>query len=409
MKQISLTIIHKQISCVGLCVLAIVGLIYVTNMPPKTDSKPTKLQIDLQHALNQPDSVPDSSSLPALTIDNALQSTVKSNLKGAMLLTASKSSTAIMVEANTGAIKVMTSLANPNPAICNKADLCSLPMQNGAITAWEPGSVMKPLLLAAAFDRGSLKPGSSYYESGVAKVQDRSYMNAEDFPSGMTTMQDILTKSLNTGAVHVLKSLGGGEVNIKARQVWYDYLTEHYQFGKTTGLPLFNESSGEVRRPVGGRNLPTQYAGSAFGVGITVTPIQLVAAYGALVNGGTYYRPYLAPGSQVIGGQKVISKQVSEIMTEMLHQTLVVNQPKALRTGYVLGAKSGTAPLPGQDGAYKPFTDSGTYIGYIGKIKPEYIMLIRLDEPHTDGFASAPARELWSSISNQLIAQGKIK
>jgi len=88
--------------------------------------------------------------------------------------------------------------------------------------------------------------------------------------------------------------MGGGSLNEKGRNAWHDYLVNHYQFGKETGIEQGYESSGYVPEPKdndAGINLT--YANTSFGQAMTMTPIQLGSAFSAVVNGGTYYQPRL--------------------------------------------------------------------------------------------------------------------
>lgn len=341
-------------------------------------------------------------------IDAVMQKTVRDNLYKTLLSTSSKRATALVLDANTGALKAMVNLVNPDSSICQKSDSCD-PAQNIAVAPWEPGSALKPLLIAAALSQKAISVNDTYYDSGYARVKDRGFTNAEFFEPQTMTIQDVLTKSLNTGAIHVLKSLGDGTINQQARSTWYDYLTQRYNFGDSTRSGIPGEAAGEVRLPSGGRHIETQYASMAFGVGLTVTPLQLAAAYAAIVNGGTYYQPHVSITLKPkVLHSHVVSPAVSQTMIKMLEQTLKVNEPAAQRSGYMVGAKTGTAPLSGPDGAYKTNVDSGVYVGFIGKTKPQYILLVRLDEPHVNDFASSVARSSWAAISNQLIDQGEI-
>lgn len=357
--------------------------------------------------------------LTGLTINEGMQDIAQKALRDGIISTSSKRGLAIVIDANSGAIRAMTSLNNPNPSICPMDNECGAPDQNIAVSAWEPGSVMKPLLMAAALNEGIVTPQSQYYDQGYAHIKERIYINAHNYPPQTMTMQDILSKSLNTGAVYLLKSLGAGSINEKARATWYDYLINHYRFGQKTGVEIPDEAKGEVRPPSGGRFIETQYAGSAFGVGLTLTPLQLTYAYAAIVNGGTYYQPYIMqPKDQTsnvlaraptIVKKNVVSEQVSLDMRRMLEAALAINNAPALRSGYGLGGKSGTAPVPEEDEAYKINGDAGTYMGFLGKDKPEYIVLVRLDEPHTTNLTSKEAGVVWAEISNRLIDNNYIQ
>jgi cell division protein FtsI/penicillin-binding protein 2 len=269
---------------------------------------------------------------------------------------------------------------------------------------------MKPLLMAAALNEGTVTQQTKYYDQGYVQIKGRVFTNAINYPPQTRSVQDILSYSLNTGGVYLLKSLGDGSINKQAQDTWYNYLTNHYNFGHETGIELPDESSGEVRPPSGGRFIETQYAGSAFGVGLTVTPLQLTCAYAAIVNGGTYYKPHVRNKSDKpeISIQNVVSARTSNEIREMLEKALSVNNPTALRNGYVLGGKSGTAPVASEGGVYKIGSDNGAYIGFVGKDRPKYIVLVKLDEPHTTNFASAEAKKVWATITNSFIDKNLI-
>ena len=408
MKNSSVYITRKAALSGVLCAITCTLIIYRPVLHRTPAPKLSAFELSLAQMIT---AAPDRSpgQVAGSTIDDSLQKVVTTDVYNRMIQTSSKQALAVLMDTNTGAIKAITSQTNPNPTICQWYETCRRPDDNMATTAWEPGSVMKPLLVAAALNQDVISPSSSYYEKGFTYVGGRLYINAEGFPPQRMTIQDILNKSLNTGAIHVLRTIGGGDINQKVQDIWFDYLTTHYHFGTKTGIGLPNEAAGDVRPPRGGHNVQTQYAGSAFGVGLTMTPLQLVAAYGAIVNGGTYYQPNLDSSKPAtVVSRQVVSSAVSATMLDMLHKTLVVNEPSAQRKGYVVGAKTGTAPVPGTDDAYKTTTNTGTYVGYVGKAKPQYILLIRLDEPHTNDFESAPARMLWADITNQLINQGRL-
>lgn len=235
------------------------------------------------------------------------------------------------------------------------------------------------------------------------------------YPAAQMTLQDILSYSLNTGAVFLLEQLGGANtMNEQARIRWHDYLTNRYHFGQVDPILLPGEKTGYVSPPSGGHDIGLRYANSAFGIGLTVTPLQLVSAYAAIINGGTYYERQISADSQdrvapIAMTDDVVSPEVSNVIRSLLINTLQTNNKAAIREGFMLGGKSGTAPVPGIDGSYRTDFDNGTYVGFVGRKSAKYIMLTRLDEPVIkEGFASAEAAKLWAEISNGLIDRSLI-
>jgi cell division protein FtsI (penicillin-binding protein 3) len=233
------------------------------------------------------------------------------------------------------------------------------------------------------------------------------------------TLHDVINKSLNTGAVFVLKTLGGGDINDKARTTWHNYLSNHYMFGKKTGIEQSGEVQGYLSGPNEGYGQSVRYANMAFGQGMTLTPLQLASAYAALLNGGTYYKPTLLNNVDDGGNIKqfkptivqkgVVSTAASSQIRDLLQKSLEINNRAAVRAGYVLGAKSGTAQIADSKGNYRTDAYNGAYVGFLGGDSPEYIIMVRLDEPKTPGFASTEAAKTWAEISNKLIDNYAVK
>jgi cell division protein FtsI/penicillin-binding protein 2 len=350
-----------------------------------------------------------------LTIDLRLQQIAENKLKEAVERTKSEKGSVVIIDPKNGQVKAMANYPTYNPADFSKVEDLRLFTSTAVSRAWEPGSVMKPITMSASFNEGKLSRNDSYYDPGFVKAGDTTITNAINYGAQTMTIDDVITKSLNTGAVYLYKSLGGGDYNETARNTWFEYLANHYMFNKLTGIELANEQPGFVKPPKDdGAGIDVTYANMAFGQGLTVTPIQLVAAYSALVNGGTYYKPTIVAAKStdskeftanqsVVVEEDVISKKVSDDIKDLLYKSLKINNAKADRQGYRLGAKSGTAQVSDGEGNYKENAYNGAYIGYLEGKQLEYVVLTRLDEPKTSGFASFQAGILWADITNEII------
>jgi cell division protein FtsI/penicillin-binding protein 2 len=376
-----------------------------------TDVRGIPLAVSNDNILQQPTPGEDIT----LTIDVGMQKLSEDVLKSAVDRTLSIKGSVIIMESKTGAIKALANYPSYNPSQYDQVADMDL-FKNPTVTnVWEPGSVMKPLLLGAALEQGTLSPDTTYWEPGYVQVDDRQIVNAFGYAAATITVREIINRSLNTGAVFMLKSLGGGEINQQARSTYYDYLTNHYRFDQITGIEQIGETVGNINKPDEGDGLNVNYANMAFGQGISITPIQLVGAFNALVDGGTYYQPTLIantnedgqPTTQVgiVKATNVVSVATSSTVRGMVKDALEINYPWAIRVGYVLGGKSGTAQVADGQGGYKDNIFDGTYIGYIasgnGDIK--YIVLMRLDEPKTGSLASYEACKVWAELTGKLI------
>jgi cell division protein FtsI/penicillin-binding protein 2 len=148
---------------------------------------------------------------------------------------------------------------------------------------------------------------------------------------------------------------------------------------------------------------------------MTVTPLQMAAAVSSVVNGGTYYRPTFISGQ--LNSEGVLDKAESDILkagvvkpetsktiVEFMNNVVDKNNRSAVREGYQVGGKTGTAEIANPAGGYYEDLFNGTYVGYVGGDTPEYIIMVRVDEPKIGGYAgSQAAGPIFTSLSNMLI------
>jgi cell division protein FtsI/penicillin-binding protein 2 len=305
----------------------------------------------------------------------------------------------LLLNARTGQIMATADVANADRTVCQATLACDYPIGNAVWRAWEPGSVMKPLLVAAALNEHRTSLQDRFVDDQVVKVKDRLFLDATTHQLETIRNQDVLNLSRNTGAVHIYHTLG---TNQQAQNTWHQYLTQHYQLGQV--IPGVGPNDrGAVRDARGGRNLEVQLTGSSFGIGLTATPLQVAAAYAALVNGGQYVQPHF--GTAAASHRQILQPDTSRQMIASLQEVLHQNNAAAEHPGFIMGAKSGTGPATAEDGTYKLTLDNGAYVGFVGRQRPEYILLVKIAEPKTYEFASFAARDAWTDIINDLLSK----
>jgi|GEM_PF-1390407 len=337
------------------------------------------------------------------TIDTGLQQIAEKVLKDGLQNTPAERGLVLVMDVSDGSIKAVTSLVNDKT--CRINTTC----KDGPILGykdWEPGSVMKPLILAAAINEGKSSPSSIYNDSGSVWIGNRDIKNTTYRTYGTINMQEVINSSVNTGAVHLLKQLGNNRIDAQSRTTWHHYLVNRYKFTEAKQLGLLAEEKGFVRPPKGGRDLDYRYAGSSFGIGLTVTPTRLAAAYAALVNGGVYHEPRLSI-LDTITSERVLSESTSKQMEMVLKTAAQGSDFQKLPFGVAYGGKTGSAPLTDGDGYYRTDRDSGTFVGFIGGHKERHVVIVRLDAPDVVGFASTAARSAWVDLANKIIAFDK--
>lgn len=339
---------------------------------------------------------PEQGKRTLLTIDLSMQKRVEDTLKTHLEQVRSKSGSVVVIDPSDGAIKAMANYPTYNPAEFNKVEDPAV-FSNSAISSpMEPGSVMKTLTVAAGLDAGVVSPSTTYYDPSFYKIGDATVRNVEEDGGAATrSISDILRYSLNTGATYILMQLGGGSLNEQGRVKWHDYMTNHYQFGKKTGIEQGYEAEGYVPSPTEGYGLDIQYANTSFGQGVNTSVLQVAAAFTAVINGGTYYRPHVIepddPNKKDVVRSDVVKPEVSEVLRQMSENAVQNNYRFLKRPGYKVGGKTGTAEVPKPEGGYYTDRYNGTFVGYVGGDTPQYVIMVRVDEPKVAGYAGTTA------------------
>ena len=363
---------------------------------------------------------PQNGDRVLLTVDVSMQKQMEDLLKAGLDKAKSKSGSAFIMDPYTGAIKAMANYPTYNPGEYFKVENGDTFNNSVVSSPLEVGSIMKPLTAAAALDKGVVSKNTTYFDPSKYKIGDATVTNIEeDGGAGTRSVADLLELSLNTGATWLLMQMGGGEINQKARETWYDYMTNHYRFGKITGIEQGYESPGTVPDPNKGYGLNIQYANTAFGQGMSSTPLQMGAALSAVINGGTYYKPRLVESTTnskgkvtkkkpEISGRNVVSPKVSEemvgLMQGVVNKNYAVYGMKKPDGRHIIGGKTGTAQITKPTGGYYEDKFNGTFMGFLGGDSPEYVIFVRVNEPGIKGYAgSKAAAPIFASITEMLI------
>lgn len=348
-----------------------------------------------------------------MTIDRYLQFLVESHLTAAVGKYQALGGTVIILEPQTGAVLAMasypafdpsdpfavSSLSDRGDSVGGDASLEPL-WKNPAISeTYEPGSVLKALTMSAAIDAGTVEPQTTMLDSGPIVVSGYKVDNWDGKHHGEETMIEVLQHSNNIGAAWVGEQLGAKTLR--------DYFLR-FGLGVRAGIDLEGEDTGAVKDLSEWR--PIDLVTSAFGQGISVTPLQLALAFSAIVNDGRLMRPFVVSG--IIDGEKIIqtkpkvvsqvvSSKSAKIIVEMLTQAVEGGESKFynLKTHKVAG-KTGTAQIP-VGGSYDPRKTNATFVGFLPSY-PRFVMLTLLKQPSSSVYAAETAVPLWMEIAKEL-------
>jgi cell division protein FtsI/penicillin-binding protein 2 len=375
--------------------------------------------VPLAASKDNTDIAPRNGQNLVLTLDLAMQQQLETILAAGAKNAKASGASALIMDPNTGAVKAMANVPTYDPS--KYADVSDqTDFQNAAVSRpIEVGSSMKTLTTSAALDQGVIQPNTTYADPGSWTVDGFKITNIEeDGGAGTRSIAQLLNLSLNTGATWELMQMGGGQINSKARDAWYDYLANHFRFGKSTGIEQGYESPGYVPKPEdNGAGIDLTYANMAFGQAMTATPIQMGAALSAVLNGGTYYQPYLVDKQTDADGkttttkpkvvqQHVVSPKVGQDMIPLM-QYVVQNHninPPFDQNAYIVGGKTGTAQIAKPGGGYYDNQFNGTYVGFVGGDKVQYVIIVFVDKPTNGGYAgTAAAQPIFANLAHMLI------
>jgi len=356
------------------------------------------------------------------TIELPMQAQMEQILQSDYKKTKSQGLSAVIMDPNTGQIKAMANYPSYDPSNYQNVTDPKV-FSNAAVTnAIEPGSTMKVLTTAAALDQGVIKPDTSFYDPAHWLVDGFNITDIEqDGGARQQNIASILNLSLNTGATWMLMQMGGGDINTKARNAWYDYMTNHFRLGQVTGVEQGYESAAIVPSPKdNGAGIDLTYANTAFGQAVQVTALQMAGAVSSIVNGGTYYQPHLV--DQVIRPDgsttkiqpkvlksNVVSPKVSQEMLPLMENVVQQHLTAGFTylnfsSDYMVGGKTGTAQIAQPGGGYYSDKFNGTYVGFVGTDKPQYVIVVYNMQPGVAGYAgSYGGQPVFADLAHMLI------
>ena len=331
-----------------------------------------------------------------LTINQKIQSSVERELDNVVTKYEPETALAIAMDPNTGEILAMSS--RPNFNALNYKDF-STEVLNRNLPIWatyEPGSTFKIITLASALNENLVDLDKDmFYDSGSVIVANAKIRCWKKGGHGAQTFLQVVENSCNPGFVELGNRLG--------KEKLFDYIYK-FGFGKKTGVDLNGEAEGIIFNldKVG----PVELATTAFGQGVSVTPIQQVTAVSAAINGGTLYKPYIVKSlndpetnsvikeNTPVKKRKVISEETSKKVRLALESVVTNGSGKnAYIEGYRVGGKTGTAQKV-ENGRYLVGNYILSFIGFLPADDPKVVVYVAINNPKRvvqyGGVVSAP-------------------
>lgn len=318
-----------------------------------------------------------------LSLDRRLQFLTYRELKAAVAEHQAVGGTAVLLDVLTGEVLAMVNQPGYNPNDLRGGD--SERRRNRALTdTMEPGSTVKPLVVAAVLERGLVKPTTRISTAGGAMAVANGVVR-DVHSYGTLDVTGIITKSSNVGAVKLAQMM-----DYKGLWGLYDQLG----FGHKTGVEFPAETRGTLRPYKTWR--PFEHATMAFGYGLSVTALQLAQAYSVLAADGVKRPVTLIKREEVPPGTQVLSAQTAKSVRTML-ETVVAPGGTAQRAavpGYRVGGKTGTAKKANGKRGYTTGRYQSVFAGMAPAGHPRLVMVVMIDEPrgksYYGGIVAAP-------------------
>ena len=328
-----------------------------------------------------------------LTIDQDVQAIAEEMLANAIEATGARGGDLVITDPRTGEILAMTSVFNGSAAAMTAVN-----------TTYEPGSTIKPVTTATLLRHGLASLNDSVdAANGAWTINGRTITDVERH--GWMTLRDVLMRSSNVGIAKFAQRLTRGQQYTALRD---------FGFGTPTGVPLPGEASGLLRRPDVWSAQSQQSL--AFGYEVSVTPLQMALAFGALANGGLLMKPLLirevrnGAGEPVRYGRpsqirRVIPEWVTDELTPVLADAVDDGTgTRARMISFQVAGKSGTARATGAGGRYEDGAYNSSFAAYFPADDPQLLFFVKLDRPQGEYYGGATAAPLTLATLESLLS-----
>lgn len=345
-----------------------------------------------------------------LTLDLNVQGELEKQIQNVQKRWNAESVGGIVMNPHTGEIVALGSSPTFNPNEFGKVENFSVFNNPIVENVFEMGSVFKALTVAIGIDSRSIHKNDTYNDLGKLEIDKRIISNYDGKARGPnTTIQEILAKSLNIGAVYVLLETGLG--------TYKDYI-DSLNLRGITRIDLPKEVPGLLDNLETNRTI--EYATASYGHGIAVTPISAIRSFATLANGGFLVQPYVTKeidrpqvGNIITSNidnkerKRIFNKETTKDVTDLLIKTFdntllgsTFNNPH-----YSVAAKTGTAQLLNSNtGKYYEDKFLHSYFGYFPAHNPEYIIFLFAVDPKGVQYASGSLTTPFNKLTNYIIS-----
>ena len=336
-----------------------------------------------------------------LTIDKSYQLILEEELRKGVDEYGAASGTGVIMNPNTGEVLALANIDDFNPNEYWKYN--DFQRRNRAITdTYEPGSTFKSFTIASLIEQKLCRLNEKLnLENGTYKFQNVRIKDSH--PMKNLDVVGILEQSSNIGVAKLVQRIDD--------EKYFKYL-RGFGFGNSTSLTLPGETAGRLRKPNEWSKVSKTYL--SFGYEISVTPVQITAAYCALINGGVLYEPQLLQRQISKDGnliyefspkevRRVISSETSDIMRDLLGGVVKNGTGKKAYSELIsIGGKTGTSQKL-VDGSYSKQHYNSSFVGFFPVENPKVVCLILLNSPDQGKYGGLVAAPIFKYVAERIV------
>jgi len=309
-----------------------------------------------------------------LSIDRRLQYLAFRELKHAVEFHQARAGTAVILNVRSGEVLALVNEPSFNPN--NRQALSSERYRNRAVTdLFEPGSTIKPFVIAAALEAGIVRPSTVIDTSpGTYTIGSKTIRDARNY--GRLTVAGVIKKSSNVGASRIA-------LKMQKQKLWQ--MLDAFGFGTSTGIGIPGETEGQLTQPAQWTTI--DHASLSYGYGLSTTSIQLARAYATLANNGVMMPMSLIRLQSLPRGTRVVSEstaiELRKMMEGAVHEDGTGNAADV--PYYRIAGKTGTIHKY-INGAYSEDRYTSLFAGFAPASDPQLVMVVTIDDPRRHGY-----------------------
>lgn len=346
----------------------------------------------------------------SLSIDRTIQHIAEQELEAAIEQFGASAGTILITNPRTGEVLGLANRPAYDPGRVHTYREFGPEFANRACSLiYEPGSTFKLVTMAAGLDAGAVLPETTHNLPGTVDYYGQEFKNWDERTYPDQSMVSVLQHSSNTGTIFVADTIGA--------DTFYDYISR-FGFGSRTGVDLAGEVPGIVRRRGDQGWFLPDLASNSFGQGISVTPLQLATAIGAIANDGVMMRPHVARAVIHTDGRResIESQPIRRVISRSTAQTLITMMEAAESgvinnlarvPGYRTAGKTGTSEIA-SSGRFLEDTSIASYIGFGPLELPRVLALVIIERPQSAFFGAHVASPTFARVISRVFAHLRV-